>query len=73
MVSKVRGHFTASTPSSSPPPDPLDSTISATVDLSSIDTGNADRDAHIRSADFFDVDQHPDAHATARPAIRARR
>ena len=29
------------------------------VDLASIDTGNADRDAHLKSADFFDVEQHP--------------
>src|SRR5262249_18278076 len=31
----------------------------ATVELGSIDTGNADRDNHIRSADFFNVDEHP--------------
>ena len=59
MVSKVRGHFAGFDAELVTAPDPLDSTISATVDLSSIDTGNADRDAHIRSADFFDVDQHP--------------
>jgi polyisoprenoid-binding protein YceI len=29
------------------------------VDLASVDTGNADRDAHLRSADFFDVEKHP--------------
>ena len=59
MVSKVRGHFAGFDAELVTAPDPLDSTISATVDLSSIDTGNADRDAHIRSADFFNVDQHP--------------
>jgi polyisoprenoid-binding protein YceI len=59
MVSKVRGQFTSFDAELVTAPDPVDSTISATVDLSSIDTGNADRDAHIRSADFFHVDQHP--------------
>jgi len=59
MVSKVRGQFADFDAEIVTAPDPLDSTVSATVDLSSIDTGNADRDAHIRSVDFFDVDTHP--------------
>jgi polyisoprenoid-binding protein YceI len=33
--------------------------VGAVIDLSSVDTGNAKRDAHLRSHDFFDVDQHP--------------
>ncbi|MES3036932.1 MAG: YceI family protein [Bdellovibrionota bacterium] len=36
-----------------------DSKVEATVDTSSIDTGVADRDKHLRSADFFDVEKHP--------------
>jgi polyisoprenoid-binding protein YceI len=59
MVSKVRGQFTDFDGEIVTGADPLDSSVSATVDLSSIDTGNADRDAHIRSADFFDVETHP--------------
>jgi polyisoprenoid-binding protein YceI len=59
MVSKVRGRFTTFDASVVTAPDPLDSTVEAEIDLSSIDTGNPDRDAHIRSADFFDVDRHP--------------
>jgi polyisoprenoid-binding protein YceI len=40
--------------------DTLDQvSVSATVDLASVDTGNADRDAHLRSTDFFDTEQHP--------------
>lgn len=35
-------------------------TVSATIDASSIDTNNGDRDAHLRSADFFDVETHKD-------------
>ncbi|MHB8467997.1 MAG: YceI family protein [Acidimicrobiales bacterium] len=56
MVSKVRGKFTGFTGTIATGDDPLESTVTAVVDLASIDTGNADRDNHIRSADFFDVE-----------------
>src|SRR4051794_30700381 len=58
MVSKVRGKFADFSGEIVTGDNPLDSRVTATVDLSSIDTGNADRDNHIRSADFFDVDSH---------------
>jgi len=58
MVSKVRGKFNGFSGDIVTADNPLDSSVSATVDLSSIDTGNADRDNHIRSADFFEVDTH---------------
>jgi len=35
------------------------SAVSVEIAAASIDTGAADRDAHLRSADFFDVEQHP--------------
>ena len=35
------------------------SSVEAAIDLSSVDTNNADRDAHLKSTDFFDVDAHP--------------
>ena len=38
---------------------PESSSASVEVQLASIDTGNPDRDAHLRSADFFDVEHHP--------------
>ncbi len=56
MVSKVRGKFGTFNGEVVTGADPLASSVTAEVDLSSIDTGNADRDAHIRSADFFEVD-----------------
>jgi polyisoprenoid-binding protein YceI len=56
MVSKVRGKFTSFSGEFVTGDNPLDSSVTAEVDLTSIDTGNADRDNHIRSADFFDVD-----------------
>jgi polyisoprenoid-binding protein YceI len=33
--------------------------IELTIDAESVDTGNSARDRHLRSADFFDVDEHP--------------
>lgn len=39
--------------------------IECTIDASSISTGVADRDAHLRSADFFDVEKFPDIKFTA--------
>jgi polyisoprenoid-binding protein YceI len=59
MVSKVRGRFTGFEGQVVTGADPLASSVRATVDLASIDTDNADRDAHIRSADFFEVETHP--------------
>lgn len=35
------------------------SSLSAEIDLSTVDTGNADRDAHLRGTDFFDVETRP--------------
>jgi polyisoprenoid-binding protein YceI len=59
MVSKVRGRFTNFSGRMVTGADPLDSSVTAEIDLASIDTGNAQRDAHIRSADFFEVETYP--------------
>ena len=56
MVSKVRGKFTRFSGELVTGDNPLDSRVSATIELASIDTGNPDRDNHIRSADFFETD-----------------
>jgi polyisoprenoid-binding protein YceI len=56
MVSKVRGKFTEFSGELVTGKNPLDSRVSATIELPSIDTGNADRDNHIRSADFFETE-----------------
>jgi polyisoprenoid-binding protein YceI len=58
MVSKVKGAFRDFSGTFVTAENPFDSSVEATVVLSSVDTGNADRDAHLRSADFFDTDQH---------------
>ncbi|MFF7309288.1 YceI family protein [Streptomyces sp. NPDC008137] len=39
-----------------------------TFDVASLDTGNAKRDTHLRSADFFDADHHPEITFAARGA-----
>ena len=59
MVSKVRGRFRNFSGEIVTGENPLDSTVTAEIDLSSIDTGNEQRDAHIRSADFFEVETYP--------------
>jgi len=60
MVSKVRGRFDKFDATIITGEDPLQSSVTATVDLSSINTGQAQRDAHIRSADFFEVEKYPE-------------
>jgi polyisoprenoid-binding protein YceI len=59
MVSKVRGRFDKFEGTIVLAPDPLDSSVTATVDLGSVNTGNETRDGHIRSEDFFHVEKHP--------------
>jgi len=61
MVTKVRGifgeyegtgYFDADNPAASH--------LSLTIKAASVDTANADRDSHVRSGDFFDVENHPE-------------
>jgi polyisoprenoid-binding protein YceI len=59
MVTKVRGQFSDYTADVMIGDDPLDSKVSVTVQMASVDTGNADRDGHLRTNDFFDIDTHP--------------
>ncbi len=59
MVSKVRGRFTAYSGQIVTAENPLGSSVTAEIDLGSIQTGAEQRDNHIRSADFFDVETYP--------------
>lgn len=59
MVSKVRGSFNSFSGTITTAANPLESSAELSVDLSSIDTRNEDRDTHLRSADFFDAETHP--------------
>ena len=56
MVSKVRGKFGTFEGQIVTGAEPFESEVPVSVDLSSIDTGNQQRDDHIRSADFFDAE-----------------
>jgi polyisoprenoid-binding protein YceI len=59
MVSKVRGKFTNFSGEIVLGEDPFASSATAEIDLRSISTGNDQRDEHIRSADFFEVETYP--------------
>ncbi len=60
MISKVRGQFESfSGTVNFDEENPTNTTVEIAVDLQSINTKEADRDNHLRSADFFDVENHP--------------
>ena len=60
MFTTVRGRFTSFTGTIRVnEQNPNDSRVEVSIDASSIDTGVADRDNHLRSADFLDVQQYP--------------
>lgn len=56
LMSKVRGSFRTFDGELTIAEHPLESSVTATIDLGSVDTRNSDRDAHLRSADFFSVE-----------------
>jgi polyisoprenoid-binding protein YceI len=61
MVTTVRGAFTDfSGEARLVPADPPSSSVTMRIRTASIDTGNADRDAHLRSPDFLDVETFPE-------------
>jgi polyisoprenoid-binding protein YceI len=59
MVTKVRGHFESYEATVEIADDLTESRIEATLDAASLTTGAVDRDGHLRSNDFFDVENHP--------------
>ncbi|MEZ5184345.1 MAG: YceI family protein [Candidatus Nanopelagicales bacterium] len=60
MVTKVRGSFTEFDGSMDlDGANPGASSARLTVQMASVDSGTADRDAHLKSADFFDVEKFP--------------
>lgn len=60
VVSKVRGTFGAFSGAVTVAEDGTPS-VSAEIDVASVHTGNEQRDAHLRAADFFDVEKYPTA------------
>jgi polyisoprenoid-binding protein YceI len=59
MVSKVRGEFADAAATITIGDDPMRSSVTATIQAASINTAQADRDAHLRSPEFLDVEQFP--------------
>ncbi|MCI4063486.1 YceI family protein [Micromonospora sp. R77] len=59
MVSKVRGEFADATATVTVAEDPMQSSVTATIQAASIDTKQADRDAHLRSPEFLDAEAFP--------------
>lgn len=61
MVTKVRGAFNDFAGTAHIDGENLDrSTVELTIQVASIDTRNADRDGHLRSADFLGLEEHPE-------------
>ena len=56
VITKVRGHFVDFEGTVVIGDDTAASTVNISAKLDSIDTGSADRDAHLKSADFFDTE-----------------
>jgi polyisoprenoid-binding protein YceI len=60
MISNVRGEFTKLSGSALiDPADPAKSSVEITIQAASLNTREPQRDEHLRSADFFDVANHP--------------
>ena len=65
MVTKVRGNFAEFEGTLTVAENINESAANATVKTASIDTNNADRDAHVKNEDFFDVEKFPEVTFTA--------
>jgi polyisoprenoid-binding protein YceI len=59
MVAKVRGTFAPPTGTFTIAEDPTQSSVAVEIDWSTVTTGEPNRDNHLRSPDFFDVEKFP--------------
>jgi polyisoprenoid-binding protein YceI len=60
VFTRVRGQFPEVEGTVILAEDPRQSTVDVTIGTATVTTGAADRDRHLRSADFFDVENHPE-------------
>jgi polyisoprenoid-binding protein YceI len=58
-VSKVRGRFGTFEGTIDIAENPVDSKVSLSIDATSVDSRDENRDNHLRSGDFFDIEHHP--------------
>ena len=58
-ISKVRGSFKKFDVTVVAGENPLDTTVTASVDVASVDTNQKDRDGHLQTSDFFLIEQYP--------------
>jgi polyisoprenoid-binding protein YceI len=65
-MTRVTGKFTRFDVRIVLDPDPAASSVDARIDTASVDTGIADRDAHLRGPDFFDAARYPQIRFTSR-------
>ncbi|HEY8340105.1 MAG TPA: YceI family protein [Egibacteraceae bacterium] len=61
QLTKIRGRFRDVSGVITVADDPLDSEVAVTIGMASVESGNATRDEHLRSADLFDVERFPTA------------
>jgi polyisoprenoid-binding protein YceI len=59
MITKVRGRFADTSGTITIDDEPERSHVEVEIKVSSLDSGNADRDTHLRSPDFFDAERYP--------------
>src|SRR2546429_2550956 len=59
MITKVRGRFNDVRGQITIAEDPEKSHVEVEIGVASLSSGNDDRDAHLKSADFFDVEHYP--------------
>ena len=59
LFTKVRGRFRTVEGFVDVAPEPNDTAVEVTIDMTSVDSGDATRDEHLRSPDLFDVDRFP--------------
>jgi polyisoprenoid-binding protein YceI len=59
MVSKVRGQFAEASATITVGENPLDSAVTASIKTASVETGQVDRDNHLRTGDFFESEKFP--------------
>jgi polyisoprenoid-binding protein YceI len=65
MITKVRGRFTDVAGALRFAADPAESSVEVVIGMASVESGNATRDEHLRSAELFDVAAFPQARFTS--------